>query len=273
LNNNPGLGKVLLDGGANPNDNESLYHSTEHPDLECVRLLLRYGAKVNGTNALKHALDREDPECIHLLLEAGGDVNETGMRGQTALHWAVWRGRSVAIIAMIIDAGVNLDAARNDGLTAYAMAVQTGQAEVAKLLKDRGANTDVSVPEATLTNLAENHHTAGVRDLLAKGIDVNSRGHLGVTALHWACWKGYADLVELLLQHGASITIVEYQFNATPLGWFTHGVQNCKEGSKEYPRVARLLIAAGAKIGGPVPPTGNPEVDAVLREHGLLSGA
>src|SRR5205807_4346123 len=29
MNNNPALGRVLLEAGADPNDNESLYHSTE----------------------------------------------------------------------------------------------------------------------------------------------------------------------------------------------------------------------------------------------------
>jgi hypothetical protein len=31
-----------------------------------------------------------------------------------------------------------------------------------------------------------------VRALLAAGVPVDSRGHYGGTALHWACWKGYA---------------------------------------------------------------------------------
>jgi hypothetical protein len=48
------------------------------------------------------------------------------------------------------------------------------------------------------------------------------------------------------------------------------GVHNCNEGEGDYARVARLLIAAGAKIPSVDLPTGKPEVDAVLREHGLI---
>jgi hypothetical protein len=44
LNNNPALALALLEAGANPNDSESLYHSTEHRDLACLKLLLRHGA-------------------------------------------------------------------------------------------------------------------------------------------------------------------------------------------------------------------------------------
>src|SRR5262249_52552857 len=91
LNNNPELALLLLEAGATPDDGESLYHSTEHPDLECVKLLLKYGADVDRANALKHILDWESPEGVRLLMEAGGDPNLKNESGQTALHWAVWR--------------------------------------------------------------------------------------------------------------------------------------------------------------------------------------
>jgi ankyrin repeat protein len=86
LNNNPALALALLEGGANRNDGESLYHSTEHHDLACMKLLLSHDAKVEGTNALKHMLDSEDSEGLQLLLDAGADPNETNEQGATALH-------------------------------------------------------------------------------------------------------------------------------------------------------------------------------------------
>jgi ankyrin repeat protein len=96
---------------------------------------------------------------------------------------------------------------------------------------------------------------------------------MGGTALHWACWKGYADLVKLLIDHGASLTIEDPQFHGTPPGWFGHGVQNCHEGAGDYPQVARHLLAAGATIPSCDIPTGNAAVDEVLREYGLIDGA
>lgn len=108
------------------------------------------------------------------------------------------------------------------------------------------------------------------RALLAAGMPVDARGEHGATALHWACWKGYADLVEILLKHGASLVIQDRQFQGTPPRWFGHGVHNCSECDSDYAGVARLLIAAGAIIPTVDLPTGRPEVDAVLREHGLI---
>jgi ankyrin repeat protein len=62
---------------------------------------------------------------------------------------------------------------------------------------------------------------------------------MGGTALHWACWKGYADLVEILLKNGASLTIEDHAFHAPPSGWLEHGRENCGEG--DYAKVAELL--------------------------------
>jgi ankyrin repeat protein len=258
LNNNPALGLALLEARANPNDSESLYHSTEHSDLVCLKLLLRYGATPHGTNALKHMLDREDIEGLRLLLGAGANPNELNHRGETALHWAVWRGRSVEAIAALLDAGADLEAKRHDGRTAYAMAVHRGRADIAALLEARGAKTDLSTLDrflaacvtgeaeevkrllaenpgigtspdtaALVPDLAMSHSTPAVRALLAAGMPVNARGEMGATALHWACWKGYADLVELLLDHGAALTIEDEQYHGTPPGWFGHGLHNC----------------------------------------------
>jgi ankyrin repeat protein len=144
LNNNSALTLALLEAGANPNDSESLYHSTEHPDLACMKLLLRHGATPAGENALRHILDREDLEGTQVLLAAGADPNEPNDRGETSLHWAVWRGRSAPIIAALLDGDAAPDAQRKDGRTAYALAVQSGQTEVAAILEARGAKIDLS---------------------------------------------------------------------------------------------------------------------------------
>jgi hypothetical protein len=112
--------------------------------------------------------------------------------------------------------------------------------------------------ERMVPDLTMNHRTQAVRALLAAGMPVNARGEAGATALHWACWKGYADVVELLLDRGASLTIEDEQFHGTAPGWFGHGVHNCHEGGGDYARVARLSIAAGATIPSADLPTASP---------------
>jgi len=48
------------------------------------------------------------------------------------------------------------------------------------------------------------------------------------------------------------------------------GSTNCTQGVGDYPQVARLLRAAGANFKESDIPTGNPELDAVLRELGVI---
>lgn len=69
------LTALLLGAGANPNDNESLYHSTECKDLTCMQLLLEAGASVEGTNAVHHILDREQLAGLKLLLRYVKDAD------------------------------------------------------------------------------------------------------------------------------------------------------------------------------------------------------
>jgi ankyrin repeat protein len=66
------LARWLLEHGADPNDGESLYHSTELGHHEGLRLLLAHGADPKGTNALLRAMDFHDIEAVRMLMEGGG---------------------------------------------------------------------------------------------------------------------------------------------------------------------------------------------------------
>ena len=103
-----------------------------------------------GEHVLKHMLDREDVAGTTLLLDAGADPAETNGRGETALHWAVWRDRSPAIVALLLARGAPIDARRIDGRTAYAMAVLFGRDALRDTLREAGADTTLSAMDRYL---------------------------------------------------------------------------------------------------------------------------
>ncbi len=148
------LAAALLERGADPNDNESLYHATELDGLDGVELLFRHGAVVGRTNAFFRMLDRESVAGTALFLAHGADPNaplfvhptDGQADGRNALHHAILRGRSAAVGALLLDHGANA-MARFEGRSAYALAVASGNTGMARLLEEQGLATALGAAE------------------------------------------------------------------------------------------------------------------------------
>jgi ankyrin repeat protein len=271
------LASLLLQSGADPNDNDSLYHSAEPKDDACMRLLLEYGANVPGTNALWHALDYDRFESVRLLLEHGGDPNESPE--WPALHHAVIRGRSREFLRLLVERGADPAARDRSGRSAYQHALRRGRSDLAETLRELGAPDDCSAADLALNAISSGARVRldelddDSRDVLielamrdidglgrvidAVGAEFSAQWGGGPrgTLLHQAAWFGRPDYVELLLRRGAMPDErVETEY-ATPLGWAAVGSRY----SPQHPHdsfaavdgdwvgVARLLIAAGAR--------------------------
>jgi ankyrin repeat protein len=297
--NFPAMAELLLDRGATINDNESLYHSTEHADTRCLELLLARGADPKGSNALNHALDRRDLERVRLLLEHGADPNEVFGDG-TSLHWAIRRGRDREALELLVAHGADINARRSDGRTAYQMAMQCGEPAAAAYLAELGADTTatplerfseacargdgaaarrVAAEEPRLfenlsqhdrqafLHLAEMGKAVMIDTMVDAGFPAGTTGPHDQTALHWAAWHGWRDTVAALLSRGAAVNAVENEYGATPLGWAVHGSENWPNPEGDYPAVVQLLLAAGAAVEN-VEVSGPPAVADLLRAAG-----
>ena len=135
----PRMTALLLEAGANPDDDESVYHATETSDHSCLRLLLDAGARVEGTNALAHALDTEDPAKVRLLLE-----HDAGHEVERSLLWAIYRERSPEVIRLLVEHGADLHAwDKNNERTPYGLAWRMGRPDLCELLAELGARREV----------------------------------------------------------------------------------------------------------------------------------
>jgi len=277
--NFPAMAELLLDRGTSIDDNESLYHSTEHADTRCLALLLTRGANPQRTNALNHAFDVPGLERARLLLEHGADPNEVCGNGGASLYMAIERGREVPLLELLVAHGADIHARRGDGRSPYRVSLQHGHHEAAAWLAKLGAATDATPFErfaeacgrgdlaaarveidknpGLLENLsAEDRHAAGrlaqqgktaaLAAMIDLGVPVNARGGHGQTALHWASWHGWRETAAALLARGADVSAIENEFGATPLGWALHGCDNYPNPNGDYPGVVRLLLEAGA---------------------------
>jgi hypothetical protein len=64
--------------------------------------------------------DRDIQEAITILLDAGVDINAANEAGDTALHLAAGR-RLVAVVGFLLEKGAKVDAVNKKGQTALAM--------------------------------------------------------------------------------------------------------------------------------------------------------
>jgi ankyrin repeat protein len=236
--NRPGLTKALLDAGATADDGESVYHSTEHADARCLRLLLANGAGIRGTNALHRALDMAPVEPVRLLLEAGADPSE--IPEHNALHHAALRGRAPTVIDLLLRHGAPLEAHdRRNARTAYQIARREGHRATADHLLERGADGAVEPSDRFVGACAEGDEVSA-RDMLERGqirIDALDPETLGVLAK--ACEWGRIDAVRVMLDLGFPIEAEGGEWRGTPLNHAAHA---------GHPELVSLLLERGADL-------------------------
>jgi ankyrin repeat protein len=142
----PELTRLLLERGADPNDEETPYHVPEGYDNTVMNILLESGRlnAVSLTTMLLRKADWHDEKGIRLLLDHGVDPNAATKFGGNAFHHAMRRDNSLRIIEELLDhrADPALPNAR-DGRSATATAARRGRGDVLTLLKQRGLTLDL----------------------------------------------------------------------------------------------------------------------------------
>lgn len=282
------IARLLLEAGADPDDNECAYHSAEAPTLEPLALLIAHGVRFERTNALLRMLDFDKLEGARMMLEAGADPNETLAHDRdgppaygNALHHAILRGRDGRFADLLLDAGAD-GSALHFGRSAYALAAVNGNGPMMEALERRGFGDELSPRDRFLAALAAGD-AKGARDVAAAhpavegeltdgdrrrlvdfarmpgriealeamldaGIHPQTTDREGLTPLHAACWFGRAEYLPLLLERGGDLEHVN-MYGGTALGTAVHGSANCPVRDEgDHVACVALLLAAGARI-------------------------
>jgi ankyrin repeat protein len=141
------LARLLLERGADPNDDETVYHAPETQDNAVLRVLVASGRLSPDSLAtlLARKADWHDEDGVRFLLEHRADPNRMTRWGFTALHQAARRDDALPIFERMLDHGADPeipDQRRRRGLeatgqSAIAIAARRGRGDVLALLERR----------------------------------------------------------------------------------------------------------------------------------------
>jgi ankyrin repeat protein len=195
-------------------DNEKALLVAAKNDSETVRRLLKQGVKVHvrddhGRTPLLLAVHHNQVEAARLLIEAGADVNAQDRMQDSPLLFAGAEGR-LEILRLILKAKPNFKVYNRYGGTALIPACERGHVEVVKEL----IKTDMDINhinrlgwtallEAIILSEGGPKHQEIVRLLVKAKANVNLADKDGVSPLHHARQRGYADIVKILEAAGA----------------------------------------------------------------------
>src|SRR5688572_2758797 len=171
-------------------------------------LLLQPGAAAAaGRVPLVDAADRGDLASVRTLLGQKADVNAAREDGLTALHAAVHADR-LDIADALLRAGANVTAKDRYGLTPLYLASLNGNVALIQRLLDAGADANATNPggETALMTATRTGAVPAMRLLLERGALVDAREpEFQQTALMIAVREDHPAAVDVLITAGASV--------------------------------------------------------------------
>jgi ankyrin repeat protein len=202
------LTRLLLERGADPNDEETPYHAPETYDNGAVQALVASGklsADSLATMLLRKA-DWHDSEGSKFLLEHGADPNRMTRWGHTALQHAVRRDNVLENIELLLDHGADATLANHaDGKSAVAMAARRGRGDVLALLERRGVAVELGGVDRLIAACARNDRASVTSIVRREPSLVPELVAEGGRLLAQFAGTGNRDGVERLLELGVDV--------------------------------------------------------------------
>ncbi len=209
----------------------------------CLAIAIVAAGSAQQDVRLVSAVQQRNAVLIQQLLDEGVDVNAARADGVAALLWAAhWDDLTTA--DLLLKAGADPNVAEDHGVTPLARAAENASAAMVSKLLAAGADPNRAQANGLtpLITAAGTGNVAVIANLLEAGAQVSARTEeTGQMALMWATGNAHHDAIEMLLAAGADVH-AQSDLGFTPLLFATRN--NDVE-------AARMLIAAGADVNQP----------------------
>ena len=215
------MAELLLSRGADASDEQALWIN----QAASLEILLRYGLKLDAQTKmgspvitllgreLSQAARNGHADRVKLLLAHGVRTDEM-FQGKVPWRHAIDRGH-VEIARMLEEAGaLTSELNEEEQFTALCMA---GDERGARAMLGQATDLFERAPKSMVLKAVSTGRMEAVRLVLDLGFDPNFMDE--VAALHSAAGRNQQEIVKLLLERGASLSVREPFYDATPLGW------------------------------------------------------
>lgn len=184
--------------------------ASECNDLEIVKTLIKKGAKIDeknksGGTSLMAASAKGHGEIVQSLIRLGADVNLTESRGNDALQYAVYRGH-LSVVKALLENGAMPNRKNQSGMLPLHVAIYQNNSSIAKLLLSMGANPNITaLLDPKIAGTMQKAGTLQENDLNRDAIDKIKSGQVEISSLMYATQQGNMEIVKELLAKGADV--------------------------------------------------------------------
>ncbi|GAW19402.1 hypothetical protein ANO14919_088880 [Xylariales sp. No.14919] len=283
LNSGDDAVEWLLSSGALVNQpgyegNTPLIMATTTGKVELITLLIRSGANIHQTNnklqtPLLVACQNQNLEIVDKLKQYGALVTDVDQDGDNCFHMAIWSEKESpetarTLFSRLVSYGTDINQQNKNGYTPLALACHLQLPPHVKSLLEFDAEInkeDITKGTTALMEACGRPDDQIVDILLERNADMTIRDNHGLTALSRACDKGRLNQVKALLRKGSK-AVVSDKDRDTPLRIALH---------HGYIEIALELLAAeeyyprslAAKISSPNQIDDVERIKSLLLEH------